>query len=117
MRSMREGFADGYFTPVFSPPPRARGGSIGWKEKETCMEFFRMDGNRAAKLPFSDAVRVGEVLYLSGQMGIAPGTMKIVEGGIDAETRQMFENIERMLKHCGRDLGDVFKCTVMLADM
>jgi enamine deaminase RidA (YjgF/YER057c/UK114 family) len=41
------------------------------------MEFFRMDGNRAAKLPFSDAVRVGEVLYLSGQMGIKPGTMTI----------------------------------------
>lgn len=81
------------------------------------MEFYRMDGNKAAKLPFSDAVRVGSVLYLSGQMGIAPGTMKIVEGGIEAETKQMFENIERVLKHCGRDFDDVFKCTVMLADM
>jgi 2-iminobutanoate/2-iminopropanoate deaminase len=81
------------------------------------MEFFRMDGNKAAKLPFSDAVRVGDVLYLSGQMGIAAGTMKIVDGGIEAETKQMFENIERVLTHCGRSLDDVFKCTVMLADM
>jgi 2-iminobutanoate/2-iminopropanoate deaminase len=81
------------------------------------VEFFRMDGNRAAKLPFSDAVRVGEVLYLSGQMGVVPGTMKIVPGGIEAETRQMMENIERVLKHCDRAFDDVFKCTVMLEDM
>jgi 2-iminobutanoate/2-iminopropanoate deaminase len=81
------------------------------------MEFVRMDGNKAAKLPFSDAVRVGEVLYLSGQLGIVPGTMNVVPGGIEAETRQMMENIERVLKHCGRTFDDVFKCTVMLADM
>jgi reactive intermediate/imine deaminase len=81
------------------------------------MEFFRMDGNRAANLPFSDAVRVGDVFYLSGQMGVAPGTMQIVSGGIEAEARQMMENIERVLRHCGRSFDDVFKCTVMLADM
>lgn len=81
------------------------------------MQFFRMDGNKAADLPFSDAVRVGDVLYLSGQMGIVPGTMKLAPGGIEAETRQMMENIERVLKHCGRSFDDVFKCTVMLADM
>lgn len=81
------------------------------------MEFYRMDGNKEARLPFSDAVQVGEVLYLSGQMGVTPGTMKIVPGGIEAETRQMMENIERVLKHCGRSFGDVFKCSVMLADM
>ena len=81
------------------------------------MQFFRMDGNKAANLPFSDAVRVGDVLYLSGQLGIVPGTMKLVPGGIEAETRQMMENIDRVLKHCGRSIDDVFKCTVMLADM
>jgi len=81
------------------------------------MQFFRMDGNRAANLPFSDAVRVGGVLYLSGQMGILPGTMKLAPGGIEGETKQMMENIERVLAHCGRCLDDVFKCTVMLKDM
>ena len=81
------------------------------------MEFIRMDGSKAANLPFSDAVRVGDVLYLSGQMGVLPGTMKLAPGGIEAETKQMMENIERVLKHCGRSLDDVFKCTVMLADM
>ena len=81
------------------------------------MQFFRMDGNRAANLPFSDAVRVGDVLYLSGQMGILPGTMKLAPGGIEGETKQMMENIGRVLAHCGRSLDDVFKCTVMLKDM
>lgn len=81
------------------------------------MEFFRMDGNRAANLPFSDAVHVGGVLYLSGQLGILPGTMKLAPGGIEGETKQMMENIARVLASCGRSLDDVFKCTVMLADM
>jgi len=81
------------------------------------MQFFRMDGNKAASLPFSDAVLVGNVLYLSGQMGILPGTMKLAPGGIEAETKQMMENIDRVLKHCGRSFDNVFKCTVMLKDM
>ncbi len=81
------------------------------------MQFFRMDGNKAANLPFSDAVRVGDVLYLSGQMGILPGTMKLAPGGIGAETKQMMENIALVLKYCGRSFDDVFKCTVMLNDM
>jgi reactive intermediate/imine deaminase len=81
------------------------------------MQFYRMDGNRAANLPFSDAVRVGDVLYLSGQMGILPGTMKFAPCGIEGETRQMMENIGRVLAHCGRSFDDVFKCTVMLKDM
>ena len=81
------------------------------------MKFFRLEGNKALNLPFSDAVRLGEVLYLSGQLGIVPGTMKPAPGGIEAETRQMMENIARVLEHCGLKLDDVFKCTVMLADM
>lgn len=81
------------------------------------MQFYRLDGTKAANLPFSDAVRVGEVLYLSGQLGVVPGTMKLAEGGIEAQTKHMFANIERVLAHCGASLDDVFKCTVMLADM
>jgi len=81
------------------------------------MEFFRMDGNKAANLPFSDAVRVGDVLYLSGQMGIVGGTLKLAPGGIEAETRQMMENIASVLKYCGRSFDDIFKCSVMLKDM
>ena len=81
------------------------------------MEFFRSDATKAANLPFSDAVRVGEVLYLSGQLGALPGTMKLAEGGIAGETRQMMENIKTVLAARGLGFDDIFKCSVMLADM
>ena len=81
------------------------------------MEFIRMDGNKRARLPFSDAVRVGDVVCLSGQMGVIPGTMALAPGGMEGETKQMMENICRVLTECGLGFDNVFKCTVMLADM
>jgi len=68
-------------------------------------------------LPFSQSVRVGEVVYLSGQLGNKPGTLELVPGGMEAETRQTMENIKVALAARGLTLDDVFKCTVMLADM
>jgi reactive intermediate/imine deaminase len=81
------------------------------------MEFYTSAAATAAKLPFSQAVRVGDVLYLSGALGNRPGTRQVVAGGIAAETRQTMENIGAVLKANGLSLDDVFKCTVMLADM
>lgn len=69
------------------------------------------------KKPFSDAVQVGEVLYLSGDIGLDPATGEIVPGGIAAEARQAMENIGATLAKRGRSFDDVFKCTIMLADM
>jgi len=68
-------------------------------------------------LPFSEAVRHGDTLYLSGQMGIMPGTMTLVPGGLAAEARQTLENIRTVLEANGCSLDDVVRCTVMLADM
>ncbi|MEP7247418.1 MAG: Rid family detoxifying hydrolase, partial [Gammaproteobacteria bacterium] len=68
-------------------------------------------------LPFSEAVRVGNTLYLSGAIGNEPGTLKVVAGGIQAEARQVMQNIQRSLEANGYSLQDVVKCTVMLADM
>ncbi len=68
-------------------------------------------------LPFSEAVRVGDMLYLSGQIGVVPGTLKLAEGGIKAETEQTLENIKTSLQAHGYSLSDVVKCTVMLADI
>ena len=66
-------------------------------------------------LPFSSAVRVGEVLYISGQMGFREdGTLA---EGLDGQARQAFENIRAVLTSAGLGFGDVFHCTVMLADM
>lgn len=68
-------------------------------------------------LPFSEAVRVGNTLYLSGQVGIAPGTLKLVPGGIKEEARQTMENIKASLEVHGYAMTDIVKCTVMLADI
>ena len=81
------------------------------------IEFYTSPEAAAAKLPFSQAVRVGDVVYLSGVLGYIPGTLKLVPGGIEAETRQTMENIGTVLRANGLTFDDVFKCTVMLADM
>lgn len=72
---------------------------------------------QALDLPFSEAVRVGSMLYLSGQIGTRPGTTELVEGGIQAETRQAMENIGTVLERYGSSMDRVVKCTAMMADM
>ena len=68
-------------------------------------------------LPFPDGVRVGNLIVMSGQLGIVPGTLKLVAGGIEAETRQTFENLRLALTAHGLSLSDVVRVQVMLADM
>jgi len=68
-------------------------------------------------LPFSSAVRVGNLLFLSGQIGSKAGTPGLVPGGIEAETRQTMENIKAVLEYAGSSLDRVVKCTVFLGDM
>ena len=80
-------------------------------------QYFTTPETKAAGLPFSLAVQIGDVLYLSGAMGNIPGKMALAEGGMEAEAKQMFANIDAVLKANGLGFGDVFKCTVMLADM
>jgi len=84
---------------------------------EPDVEFLNSGKVVPATLPFSEAVRVGDTLYLSGQIGIEPGTMKVVPGGIREEARQALENIKTSLETHGYALRDVDKCTVMLADI
>lgn len=72
---------------------------------------------RAGSYPFSSAVQVGDVLYLSGQIGAAADDKSVVPGGMPAETRRVMELIGRTLKEHGLNYGDLFKCTAMLADM
>ena len=66
-------------------------------------------------LPFSDAVRVGDTLYLSGQLGI--GTDGKLPAGVEAQTKQALDNIGAILKRAGLGYGEVFHCTAMLSDM
>jgi reactive intermediate/imine deaminase len=78
-------------------------------------EVIQMPGSIKG-LPFSTAVRVGDMLYLSGQIGTVP-EQGLVSGGIGPETRQTLENIEAVLEYVGSSLDRVVKCTVFLADI
>ena len=68
-------------------------------------------------LPFSSAVRVGTLLYLSGQIGVLPGTRQLADTGIAGQTRQTLENIKAVLAYAGSSLEHVVKCTVFLVDI
>ncbi|MCA1749210.1 MAG: Rid family detoxifying hydrolase [Parasphingopyxis sp.] len=69
------------------------------------------------ELPFSEAVIVGDLVFLSGQIGNRPGTLELAEGGIEGETRQMMANIGATLDALGLDFSNIVKCTVMLDEM
>jgi len=71
----------------------------------------------APGLPFSSAVRVGDLLFLSGQIGNVPGTRQLADGGITGQTRQALENIKAVLAFAGSSLDRAVKCTVFLADI
>ena len=81
------------------------------------MQRHRSEATRAADLPFSDVVRVGDTLYVSGHLGNPPGVLRLVPGGIGAETRQTLDNLKATLERCGSSLDHVVKVTVFLADM
>ena len=87
------------------------------KELPHSVEYLTSEATEALGLPFSEAVRVGHILHVSGMIGIVPGTMELVPGGIAAETRQTMENIRSVLERNGSLLNHVIKCTVMMADM
>jgi reactive intermediate/imine deaminase len=71
---------------------------------------------RSRQLPFSDVVRVGDLLFVSGQLGV-DDQMQLVPGGIQAETRKIMERLRRLLERHGSSMSRVVKCTCMLADM
>lgn len=82
------------------------------QEKEVIQVPGSLEG-----LPFSSAVRVGDLLYLSGQIGTVPGTRELPAGGVGPETRQTLENIRSVLEYAGSSMKRVVKCTVFLADI
>jgi len=86
-------------------------------ETVTDVEYLQAPGTEDMNLPFSTAVRVNDVLYLSGAIGLVPGTRQLADGGIQGETRQTLENVKQTLETFGSSMDKVFKCTVFLADM
>lgn len=73
--------------------------------------------DEVAGLPFSTAVRVGNLLYLSGMIGNKPGTRELADTGVTGQTRAALENIKRVLVGAGSSLERAVKCTVFLTDI
>lgn len=71
----------------------------------------------AAIGPYSQAVKAGNLLFVSGQVPFVPETMEIVEGDVQAQTRQSLTNVQNILKEAGADFSDVVKTTVFIKDM
>ena len=84
-------------------------------EQRPPVEYFGAPQLGGQPLPFSDAVRAGDILYLSGQIGI--GADGRLPEGIEAQTRQAMENIGAILRQAGRGWNDVIHCTAMLDNM
>ena len=78
------------------------------------VEYYPAPAAGGQPAPYANAVRVGDMLYLSGQTGDVDGQLK---DGFEAQARQSMENVGAVLKQRGLSFGDVVKCTVMLADM
>ncbi len=67
--------------------------------------------------PYSAGIRVGQLIFCSGQAGIVRATGELAPGGIEAETRQVLQNLKNVLESAGTDLNHVVKTTVFLRDM
>ena len=94
----------------------AAGSACAGRRGASPVEFLTPYG--APTRPFAPAVRVGDLLFLSGQIGTdASAGGSLVPGGIGPETRRTLENIRDVLQRTGSSMDRVVKCTVMLADM
>ncbi|ASJ75709.1 2-iminobutanoate/2-iminopropanoate deaminase [Granulosicoccus antarcticus IMCC3135] len=89
----------------------------GMANADSDPEFLNSGAVLPTNLPFSEVVVVGDMLFLSGQIGNMPGTLTLAEGGVEAETRQVMENIKTSLEANGFAMTNLVKCTVMLADI
>ncbi len=86
-------------------------------DHETDVEWLKAPGTEDMDLPFSAAVRVDNMLYLSGALGYDREQGALVDGGIQPETRKTLENISATLEMFGSSMDKVVKCTVFLADI
>ena len=80
-------------------------------------EIIHSNDAPAAIGPYSQAVRVGDTVYLSGQIALNPASMTLVEGGIEAQTRRVFDNLTAVCRAAGGELSDVVKLQIYLPDL
>ncbi|MCL6261833.1 MULTISPECIES: RidA family protein [Craterilacuibacter] len=80
-------------------------------------EIIHTDKAPAAIGAYSQAVKAGNTVYLSGQIPLDPATMAVVEGGFEAETRQVFTNLKAVCEAAGGSLSDIVKLNAYLTDL
>ena len=80
-------------------------------------EIIRTDQAPQAIGTYSQAVKVGRTVYLSGQIPLDPQSMNMVDGGIEAEIRRVFDNLQAVARAAGGSLGDTVKLNVFLVDL
>ncbi|HUH38207.1 MAG TPA: RidA family protein [Spongiibacteraceae bacterium] len=80
-------------------------------------EVIQTDQAPRAIGPYSQAIRAGDTVYLSGQIPLDPATMTLVEGGIEAQARQVFRNLQAVAEAAGGSLNDAVKINISLTDL
>ncbi len=80
-------------------------------------EIIHTDNAPAAVGPYSQATRVGHLIYTAGQLGLDPATMKLVDGGVAAQTEQALKNLGAILAEAGSSFDNVLKTTVFLSSI
>ncbi len=80
-------------------------------------EVIKSANAPAALGPYSQAIKVGDTLYCSGQIPIDPATGQLVSDSVEAETRQVMENLKAVVTEAGFAMSDVVRCTVYMTDM
>jgi reactive intermediate/imine deaminase len=80
-------------------------------------EIIHTDQAPAAIGAYSQAVKVGDTVYLSGQIPLDPATMQLVEGGMEAQIRRVFDNLAAVARAAGGGLGNTVKLNVFLTDL
>lgn len=86
-------------------------------ESQVAKEVVSSPDAPAAIGPYSQAIKVGNTLYCSGQIAINPETGELVNESIEAETKQVLENLGAVLREAGMDYSDVVRATVFMSDM
>lgn len=86
------------------------------KKQESSRKVITFE-NTPAKRPYSPAVEVNNMLFVSGQIALDPETGKLIEGGIEEQIRQVLVNLKAIIEKAGYKLENVVKCTVLLSDI
>ena len=87
------------------------------KQEKSMKQAISTPQAPAAIGPYSQAIRIGNLLFISGQIPIDPATGVFVEGGIKEQTRQSLSNVQAILQEAGLSMANVIKTTVFMADM